>query len=67
MKIDSGRGGFKKMESSLTSDILTSLADSTNNHEVESNKESSKGQNNNKRKTHGANAQTQNTNKKLKK
>ena len=66
IKIDKGREGFKKMESSLTSDILKSLADSTNNHEVESNKESSQKQKQSKRKMHGANAQTQSMNKKSK-
>jgi len=66
IKINKGRDGFKKMESSLTSDILRSLADSTNNHGIKSNKESSKKQANNKRKTYSAKAPTQSTNKKSK-
>ena len=42
-----------------------SLADSTNNNEVEFPKESPETKNSNKRKIHGAYAQTQNTKRKL--
>lgn len=62
-KINKERGEFKKMESSLPTNILSSLADSTNNHAIECNKESPKRQANDKRKTYAAKAQPQSTNK----